>query len=899
MEMPLTRPTEMAKTYDHNRVEERLYSQWESGGFFQPQLHQPGPPFTIVMPPPNVTGELHHGHAMFVTFEDLMTRWRRMQGRPTLWLPGTDHAGIATQNVVEAALAREGLSRFDLGREKFVDRVWQWKEQYGGIITQQLRRLGASCDWTRERFTMDPGLSRAVREAFVRLHQRGLIYQGEYLINWCPRCGTALSDLEVEHKEVAGKLYLVRYPLAERQGEAAEVLHSAEAGFITVATTRPETILGDTAVAVNPHDERYRDLVGREAMLPAVGRIIPIIADPAVDPAFGTGAVKVTPAHDPTDYEIGQRHRLPSVNIMNKDGTLNANAGRYAGLDRYVARDALAADLDRQGLLLRTVDYAHSIGHCDRCGTVVEPLLSEQWFVSIKPLAEPAIQAVADGRIRFVPERFARVYFNWMENIRDWCISRQLWWGHRIPVWYCQDCGEQIVSVDDPTDCPSCSSSRLEQDPDVLDTWFSSGLWPFSTLGWPDDTEDLRHFYPTSVMETGYDIIFFWVARMIMAGLAFTDQVPFHTVYLHGLLRDERGEKMSKSKGNVANPLDVIARYGADALRFSIATGSTPGNDMKLSEEKLQGSRNFANKLWNAARFVIASGAASAEAATFTPEEPDLELADRWILSRANQVTADVTRLLEEYQFGEAGRILYDFIWGEFCDWYIEIAKVRLYDDDVDERAKQTAAYGLRTVLDRILRLLHPYAPFVTEEIWQQLPFEHGFLIAADWPQPGPTDAESEGRMALVMDVIRAIRNARAEFGVEPSHWIEAQLAAGSFRVLLDEQSALIHALGKVRPLQVHGDLAQPPEQALHAVAGPVEIFLPLSGLVDLEEERARLQRDIASLEGQITKLQARLANQEFLARAPAAVVQRERDRLAGFEETRGKLQDRLRALGG
>ena len=892
MDLPQARPIEMAKAYDHRQVEERLYAEWESRGYFQPQLEREGPPFSIVMPPPNVTGELHHGHAMFVTFEDLMTRWRRMQGRPTLWLPGTDHAGIATQNVVEAALAREGLTRFDLGREKFVERVWEWKARYGGIITQQLRRLGASCDWTRERFTMDPGLSRAVREAFVRLYQRGLIYRGEYLINWCPRCGTALSDLEVEHKEIVGKLYYVRYPLQWRPGET-------ETHYITVATTRPETILGDTAVAVNPDDERYRYLVGRQAILPAVGRIIPIIADAAVDPAFGTGAVKVTPAHDPTDYEIGQRHGLPSVNILNKDATLNSNAGPYSGQDRYVAREMLVEDLRRQGLLVKVEDYSHSVGHCDRCDTVVEPLLSDQWFVKIKPLAEPAIEAVRDGRIRFVPERFARIYFNWMENIRDWCISRQLWWGHRIPVWYCQECGEQIVAVETPTNCPACAGSRLEQDPDVLDTWFSSGLWPFSTLGWPDDTEDLRRFYPTSVMETGYDIIFFWVARMIMDGLAFTGQVPFHTVYLHGLLRDEKGEKMSKSKGNVANPLDVIARYGADALRFTIATGSTPGNDMKLSDDKLQGSRNFGNKLWNTARFVVSTGAAAAEAAAFVPEEKDLTLAERWILSRVNQVTSEVTRLLEEYQFGEAGRLLYDFTWGEFADWYIEIAKVRLYDDDVDERAKQTVAYALRTVLDRILRLLHPYMPFVTEAIWQHLPFESGYLIVADWPQPGPTNAEAEMQMALVMDVIRAIRNARAESSVEPSRWVEALLVAGADRRLLEEQADLIRALAKVRPLMIHTDLEPRPEQAVHAVAGPIEIYLPLASLVDLEEERARVSREIASLESQIARLQERLANPNFLGKAPAAVVQRERDRLAGLEDTMVKLRERLRVVGG
>ena len=715
----------MPKVYDHRTVEERLYDFWERKGYFTPQIDWSKTPFTIVMPPPNVTGELHYGHAMFVTFEDLMVRWRRMQGYPTLWLPGTDHAGIATQNVVENELAKQGLTRHDLGREKFEQRVWEWKQKYGGVITHQLRRLGASCDWTRERFTLDEGLSRAVRETFVRLYNEGLIYRGEYMINWCPRCGTALSDLEVEHEEVHSKLYYVRYPLlrGDGRGESGE--------FISVATTRPETILGDTAVAVNPDDQRYKDLVGRTAILPVLGRHIPIIADPAVDPAFGTGAVKVTPSHDPTDYEIAQRHQLPFVTVIAPDGRMTAEAGPYAGLDRFEARRKLLDELKASGLLTKVDDYVHSVGQCDRCGAVIEPLISGQWFVRIKPLADAALAAVRDGRITIVPERFAKVYFNWMENIRDWCISRQLWWGHRIPVWYCS-CGEIIVSVETPAKCPVCQNQQLIQESDVLDTWFSSGLWPFSTLGWPEDTEDLRYFYPTSVMETGYDIIFFWVARMIMLGLECTGEVPFRYVYLHGLLRDEKGEKMSKSKGNVANPLDVIAQYGADALRFTIITGSTPGNDMKLVEDRVASSRNFANKLWNAARFVL--GVISTETKPVENladlDRSRLTLAERWALSRFARLNDSVTKLMEEFQFGEAGRQLYDFLWGEYADWLIEVSKIRLYSTMADAD-KESTRQVLLTVLNRLLRLLHPFLPFVTEEIWQVRP-------RASWSARGP-----------------------------------------------------------------------------------------------------------------------------------------------------------------
>ncbi|MCL5962021.1 MAG: valine--tRNA ligase, partial [Chloroflexi bacterium] len=781
-----TNPTEMPKAYDPTTVEDRLYEFWENSGFFTPEIDWSKDPFVISMPPPNVTGELHYGHAMFVAFQDLMIRWRRMQGRPTLWLPGTDHAGISTQNVVEKDLAKQGLTRHDLGREKFVETVWRWKEKYGGIITQQLRKMGASCDWTRERFTLDPVLSRAVREAFFRLFQKGLIYRGEYMINWCPRCQTALSDLEVDHVEVQGKLYYVRYPLLDVATEGRD--------FITVATTRPETILGDTAVAVHPDDQRFQGVVGRHAIVPEVKRRIPIIADPAVDPSFGTGAVKVTPAHDPVDYEIGQRQGLPSVNILNLDGTMNDNAGKYVGLDRFACRRELLEDLRGEGLLVKVDDYVHSVGHCEKCGTIVEPIISKQWFVRIKPLAEPAIDAVRSGSIRFIPDRFSKVYFNWMENIRDWCISRQLWWGHRIPVWYCEDCEALTVAVETPTTCGKCNSPRIVQDPDVLDTWFSSGLWPFSTLGWPQDTEDYLYFYPTEVMETGYDIIFFWVARMIMMGLECTGKEPFHDIYIHGLLRDEKGEKMSKSKGNVANPLDVIAKYGADALRFTVITGSTPGNDMKMSQEKLEAGRNFANKLWNASRYVL-SVTPKGGLGDFQPREGDYDLADKWIISRCNRVIADVTALLEQYQFGEAGRILYEFLWSEFCDWYIEISKIPVYGGEPER--KKTALFVLHHVLNKTLHLLHPIMPFVTEDIWQHLPHQGPSLMVSPWPEPGPEDPEAVRDVATVIDVVRTIRNARSEFGVEPARKIEAIAVAGDRAGLLKSQEAIVKTLAR------------------------------------------------------------------------------------------------------
>jgi valyl-tRNA synthetase len=877
----------MPKTFDHSDVEQALYERWLRSGVFTPTIDWSTQPFTVVIPPPNVTGELHYGHAMFVAFQDLMVRWHRMRGQPALWLPGTDHAGIATQAVVERDLAREGLNRFDLGREKFVARVWEWKEKYGNLINMQLQRLGASVDWTRERFTLDDQLSRAVRVAFVRLYDKGLIYRGPYIVNWCPHCRTVLSDLEVDHEEATGKLYFVRYPLVPASGTGAAT------EYVVVATTRPETMLGDTGVAVNPNDDQYIALIGRQVALPFVGREIPIVADAAVDPQFGTGAVKVTPAHDPTDYDIGHRHNLPLVNVMNLDATINENGGPFAGLDRYAARSAIVGELSRLGLLERTEEHVHSIGHCSKCGTVVEPMVLDQWFVKIKPLAEPAIEAVRDGRITFVPARFARVYFNWMEHIRDWPISRQLWWGHRIPVWYCDACGEVIASVETPTTCRKCGSGELCQDPDVLDTWFSSGLWPMSTLGWPEDTEDLRYFYPTSVLETGYDIIFFWVARMIMFGLEFSGKVPFRTVYLHGLLRDEKGEKMSKSKGNVRNPLDVIAKFGTDALRYALVTGSTPGNDMKLSEDKLEGARNFANKLWNAARYVLSTGPLP----SIPPEPGHLTAADRWILSRLGRVIDQVDSLLAEYDFGEAGRIIYDFVWSELCDWYIEISKIQLRGAAVG--STDATRWVLYRALEDSLKLLHPFMPYVTEAIWDHLPDRAGMIVVAKWPTPtAPPDEAAEAELALAIGIVRAIRNVRAEFKVDVARFIPAGVVAGVVTDQVERQRAVVEALARVRPFGIETALAAPPRQAVHLIVGGVEVYVPLAGMVELDAERGRAQAEANRIRGQLAGLEQRLAEPSFLAKAPTAVVDKERERREALVAQLRKLDERLAALG-
>jgi len=874
--------SEIPKAYDPHTVETKWYQFWMDRGYFTPAIDRQKQPFVIIMPPPNITGELHLGHALTATLEDIMARWHRMKGEPTLWLPGMDHAGIATQFVVEQALAREGTTRQALGRDKFLERVWEWKRKYGHNIAEQHKRLGTSCDWSRERFTMDEGPSRAVRTTFARLYHKGLIYRGERIINWCPRCVTAISDLEVEYRDTPGHFWYVRYHL--KGGD----------DFITVATTRPETILGDTAVAVNPQDKRHKGVVGKTAILPVIGREIPIIADDAVDPAFGTGAVKITPAHDPVDFEVGQAHGLPTVNILNPDGTMNQNAGPYDKADRYACREQLVARLESEGLLVKVEPHQHSVGHCCRCGTAVEPWVSQQWFVRIAPLAIPAIDAVTDGRIRIIPERFTKVYLNWLENIKDWCISRQLWWGHRIPVWYCGDCGEVIVSVDDPGGCTKCGSSKLEQDPDVLDTWFSSALWPHSTLGWPDDTEDLGYFYPTSVMETGYDILFFWVARMIMMGLENTGEIPFHTVYLHGLIRDDKGEKMSKVKGNVLNPLKLIDQYGTDALRHALSTGSSPGNDIRLSTDKMEAARNFANKLWNASRFILGN---ISEKVSDKPSPDGLALEDRWILSRMNRLIADVHQLMGDFHFGEAQRQVHDFVWGEFCDWYIEIAKLRL-------QGENPPLPVLVNVLETSLRLLHPFMPFITEEIWQNLKGHidrdmGGSIMMAPYPvADGPAlDDAAESAMEVVIDVVRAIRNTRAEFKVEPSKWIEALLAADDARPAIEAQAQAIEALARVKPLTVIGTGDGRPDNCKTIVLKGAEVILPMAGMVDLDAERMRLEREIAENQADIARLETRLKDDKFLSRAPQHVVEKERERLAVQRDRAARLRERLAEL--
>lgn len=895
--------SQLPKIYNHHETEPKLYQWWESSGFFTPEIDWSKKPFVIAMPPPNVTGALHMGHAMFVTLEDLMTRYHRMKGEPTLWLPGTDHAGIATQLQVEKALAQEGKTRWDLGREAFEARVWAWKEKYGGYITQQLRRLGASCDWTRERFTLDEGLSEAVLEAFIRLHEKGLIYRGEYMVNWSPNLQTAVSDLEVEYSEEEGALYYFKYRLKDSDD------------YIPVATTRPETILGDTAVAVHPEDERYRQYIGRTVLVPILNREIPVIADEYVDREFGTGALKVTPGHDPNDYEIGRRHNLPIINIMNPDATLNANAGPYAGMDRFEARKKLWADMEAAGLTIKTERHMQRVPRSQRGGEIIEPMVSKQWFVKMKPLAEPALEAVRSGKIRIIPERFEKIYFHWLENIRDWCISRQLWWGHRIPVWYVNGNEDEYIVARNEEEAYAKARERygdnvtLERDPDVLDTWFSSALWPFSTLGWPnEEAEDYRYFYPTTVMETGYDILFFWVARMIMTGLEFTGKPPFEVVYLHGLVRDEHGRKMSKTLGNVIDPLDVVEQYGADALRFTLATGSTPGQDINLSIARIESNRNFSNKIWNATRFVLANlekieDAEREALADITFSDADVQalpLPERWIVSRLHQVIADVTDLLDRFYFGEAGRTLYHFFWNEFADWYIEAAKTRLYGDDAARAhmARRVLVY----VLERTLRLLHPYIPFVTEEAWQHLPHRGETLMKAPWPQPGFVDEDAIERFTAVQELIRAIRNVRNEYDVEPGRRIAALIAAGAALDDLEAERDVLLALARLDEdrLEIVPQVEQAPEMAAHVVVREgLEAFLPLAGMVDLEQEIARLQKQAAELEEVVKRHRARLANENFVQKAPAHVVEGARQALADAEEQLAKVRERLERLGG
>ncbi|MCD6363731.1 MAG: valine--tRNA ligase [Synergistetes bacterium] len=880
---------DLPRSYDPSQVEEKWYSYWLKKGYFHSEVDPSREKFSVVIPPPNVTGSLHMGHALNNTIQDIFVRWRRMQGYNTMWLPGTDHAGIATQNVVEKALAQEGLTKEELGREKFLKKVWEWKEKYGGRIILQLKRLGASCDWDRERFTLDEGLSRAVREVFVRLFREGLIYRGNYIINWCPRCGTALSDIEVEHQEVNGKLWYVRYPIVGEEGN-----------YIVVATTRPETILGDVAVAVHPDDKRYKELVGKRVRIPLTDRIGPIISDNMVDPSFGTGAVKITPAHDPNDFLVAQRHNLPLVKVMNPDATMNEDAGeRYKGLDRFECRERIVEDLEKEGLLERVEDYVHAVGHCYRCKTVIEPYLSEQWFVKMKPLAEPAIKAVREGRIKLVPKTWEKVYYEWMENIRDWCISRQLWWGHRIPVWYCRNCGHMNAFVDPPEKCEKCGSQDLFQDPDVLDTWFSSALWPFSTLGWPEKTPDLEYYYPTDLLVTGFDIIFFWVARMIMMGLKFMGDVPFYDVYIHALVRDEEGKKMSKSFGNVIDPLDMIEKYGADALRFTLASLALQGRDIKLSEGKIESSKNFANKIWNALRFILMN-LRGFDPTSISEDALSLDLADRWILSRTQRIIKEVSELLKGYYIGESAKALYEFIWGEFCDWYIEISKKTLYDSSADSLRKESVRYVLWKVSSVILRLLHPYMPFVTEELWHRLPAVEGSIVVAPWPsyQEELVDEDAERKMRDVMESIRLIRNMRAEMGIQPGQKVKIVVKPHDqeFASLIRSLEGYFTSLASLSELSIDPDYERPKGCAV-GVMNKAEIFMPLGEFMDLEKEISRLKREISDIEEDIQKVKTKLSNKAFLERAPREVVEKERKKLKGLEDRKERIERHLELL--
>ena len=883
---------DIPKAYDPKAVEERIYAMWLDGGYFTARIEPDKKPFVIIMPPPNVTGALHVGHALTIAVEDLMSRWHRMRGEPTLYLPGTDHAGIATQWVVERMLAADGITRHELGRQRFVERVWAWVDQYGDAIDRQIRSLGASCDWSRKRFTLDEGPSSAVRTTFVNLFKKGLIYRGERITNWCPRCASALSDLEVKHQEESAKLFHIRYELEDGSGA------------VTVATTRPETLLGDTAVAVSPTDERYAGVVGKSVILPVLKRVIPVVADDAVDPEFGTGALKVTPGHDPADFEIGQRHGLPSINVMNPDGTMNEQAGHFQGMDRFAVREKIVDELDGDGLLENAEPYRHSVGHCDRCDEVVEHLVSKQWYVKMAPLAKPARDAVADGRIAIVPERFAKVYFNWMDNIRDWCISRQLWWGHRIPVWYCGDCGELAVEYEDPASCPHCGSDKLERDPDVLDTWFSSGLWTHSTLGWPEQTEDLDYFYPTSVMETGYDILFFWVARMIMLGIENMGEPPFHTVYLHGMVRDPEGVKMSKVKGNVMDPIDLVEEFGADAVRYALTTGASAGNDIRLNERKLEASRNFANKLWNAARFVI-SNLDSASGLEGWSRPTPAHRQDRWIVSRLNRVAAEVQGFMEEYQFGEAQRVIHDFLWSEYCDWYIEMAKIRLRSGGEGHPSPLTV---LAHVLERVLRLLHPFMPFVTEEIWQTLtkylppePDRPQALVVAPYPEADASmyDDEAEGEMGAVTEIVRAVRNLRAEFRIQPAQSLAVAVSASERRAIIEAESSTIATLARVDPLTIETTHTGGSDEEVAIVLDVGVLAVSLAGLVDVARERARLDGEVTELEANLGRLSARLKDEKFLARAPEEIIEGVRDQLESVGERRDRVVEVLARLGG
>lgn len=870
---------ELAKAYEPKEVEDRIYDFWMKGKYFHAEVDPKKKPYTIVIPPPNITGQLHLGHAMDETLQDTLIRWRRMQGYSALWLPGTDHASIATEAKIVEAMRKEGITKEEIGREKFLERAWEWKAQYGGRIVEQLKKLGSSCDWDRERFTLDEGCSKAVREVFCKLYDKGLIYRGERIINWCPHCLTSISDAEVEYEDQAGHFWHLRYPFKDGSG------------YLELATTRPETLLGDTAVAVNPNDERYKDMVGKTLILPIVHREIPVIADDYVDIEFGTGVVKITPAHDPNDFEVGLRHNLEVINVLTPDAKIVDDYPKYAGMDRYEARKAIVEDLQAEGALVEIEDYSHNVGTCYRCGITVEPRVSKQWFVKMEPLAKPAVEVVRNGEVKFVPERFDKTYFHWMENIKDWCISRQLWWGHRIPAYYCDDCGEVMVSAQEVHTCSKCGSNHVHQDPDTLDTWFSSALWPFSTLGYPDDTKELEYFYPTDTLVTGYDIIFFWVARMIFSGVEHMGQVPFHTVLIHGLVRDAQGRKMSKSLGNGIDPLLVIDQYGADALRFTLATGNAPGNDMRFSDEKVKASRNFANKLWNAARFVLMY---LGNDYSYPGLPKDLAIEDKWILSKVNTLAKEVTDNLERFELGIAVAKLYDFIWDVFCDWYIEIAKIRLQSGAGADTAKAVLVY----VLTDILKLLHPFMPFITEEIYQAIPHDTESIMISKWPEYDPTlsFADEEAQMEKIMDAIRAIRNRRAEMNIPPSKKSKVYVET-AFADVFAVGSEFIKRLAYASDVEIadaFGDLGN----TVTIVTNDAKIYIPLGDLVDFEAEAKRLQKELAAAEEKLAFINKKLDNPGFVNKAPEKVVQQNRDEAAKLTEKIANLRSSLENLG-
>ena len=878
---------ELAKTYDPKGIEDRLYQKWEDNKYFHAEVDRSKKPFTIVMPPPNITGQLHMGHALDNTMQDILIRYKRMQGYSALWQPGTDHAAIATEVKVINSLKDKGINKADLTRDEFLKYAWDWKEEYGGRIVKQLKKMGSSADWDRERFTMDEGCSEAVKEVFIRLFDKGYIYKGSRIINWCPVCKTSISDAEVEHVEQTGHFWHIKYPIIGEEGR-----------FVEIATTRPETMLGDTAVAVNPDDERYTDIIGKKLLLPIVNREIPVIADPYVDKEFGTGCVKITPAHDPNDFEVGKRHNLEEINILNDDATINANGGIYEGMDRYEARKAIVDKLDEMGLLVKVVEHVHNVGTHDRCKTTVEPMIKPQWFVKMEEMAKPAIDALQSGRLKFVPESFGKTYMHWLEGIRDWCISRQLWWGHRIPAYYCDECGEMVVSREMPEKCPKCGCTHLKQDEDTLDTWFSSALWPFSTLGWPNKTEELDYFYPTDVLVTGYDIIFFWVIRMVFSALEQTGTEPFHTVLIHGLVRDSQGRKMSKSLGNGIDPLEVIDKYGADALRLTLITGNAPGNDMRFYWERVESSRNFANKVWNASRFIMMN---LGDEQPIKPEDADLLPVDKWILSKVNTLAKDVTENMDKYELGIAVQKVYDFIWEEFCDWYIEIAKVRLYKKEEDPKAANTALWVLKTVLTNALKMLHPYMPFITEEIFCTLCPEEETIMLAPWPEYTEewNFAKEEADVETIKVLVKGIRNIRSEMNVPPSRKAKYFIVSPdeNLRELFASHKDIYSQLISANEIDVQADKAGIPEDAASVVIPNAVVYIPLEELVDMAKERERLEKEKAKLAKELARSNGMLNNEKFLSKAPQAKVDEEKAKLEKYKQMMEDVENRLAQL--